>query len=593
MHMNFLTALLSSVIVQTAPLEEIYSDAPVVTNVIATADMTTNDVRAISGDVASNVVTKAYVDALNIDGLLTDDDKKKLGAIAINGSAQGNVPNASAAGNYSTAVGASASAAGNYSTAMGYAAFATNSAVAFGRGASASDAYTTAFGYQAAASGNSAMALGRGANSQAGGAVQIGLGTNTKANTLQFKDYTLLESNGKIPIERINIGTTSDTVAAGNTLSNAVNLANAYTDTKADFTVSNSVLVATIEATAPAPGNYATVSNRAMTALQSYTETDPTVPEWAKSATQPLPPNYTTVTNKAINAVQKTGDTMSGNLTIYSGIDGVAKGVRAEYSGAFDAFTEYRGDLIARGDKHEQYYYEYYFPNKSGTLALTSDIPNISGKADKADVAAAALAATNYTDSAIGAAIANTNPVFSNAVLAVGLNIDTNTVAAINALVEAGDELPIGGATSVGALLLALAAAVAALKRTKADASALRYAMPAAVALTPSSDAATLVCADRAVTNATIASGFSTLNLTFPAEVSGYVRDFYLRIVVAAGVSAPAISVPQGITIENAGGAVPEIADGEASAAATTLVWFSETAPGVFTAKSETVSAVA
>ena len=127
----------------------------------------------------------------------------------------------------------------------------------------------------------------------------------------------------------------------------------------------------------------------------------------------------------------------------------------------------------------------------------------------------------------------------------------------------------------------------------KADASALRYAMPAAVALVAENDAATLVCADRAVTNATIASGFSTLNLTFPAAVSGYVRDFYLRITVAAGESAPAISVPQGITIENAGGAVPEIADGEASAAATTLVWFSETAPGVFTAKSETVKAVA
>ena len=126
----------------------------------------------------------------------------------------------------------------------------------------------------------------------------------------------------------------------------------------------------------------------------------------------------------------------------------------------------------------------------------------------------------------------------------------------------------------------------------KADASALRYAMRAAVALVAQNDAAKLVCADRAVTNATIASGFSTLNLTFPAAVSGYVRDFYLRITVAAGESAPAISVPQGITIENAGGAVPEIADGEASAAATTLVWFSETAPGIFTAKSETVKAV-
>lgn len=578
MHMNFLTALLSSVIVQTAPLEEIYSDAPVVTNVIATADMTTNDVRAISGDVTSNVVTKAYVDALNIDGLLTDDDKKKLGAIAINGSAQGNVPNASAAGNYSTAVGASASAAGNYSTAMGYAAFATNSAVAFGRGASASDAYTTAFGYQAAASGNSAMALGRGANSQAGGAVQIGLGTNTKANTLQFKDYTLLESNGKIPIERINIGTTSDTVAAGNTLSNAVNLANEYTDTKADFTVSNSVLVATIEATAPAPGNYAAVSNAAMNAASREALA-------AKQDKLPYPTNAipqgavsglsAALAGKANdNAVVKlTGDQEIGGNKIFTGLVTILEEEpNYVWNKIHSNFFEIGGDGIS-----PQY---VILPSASGTLALEST------------VAAAATAATNYTDEAIGAAIAPANPVFSNAVLSVGLGIDTNTVAAINALVEAGEELPIGGAATVGGLLLALAAAVAALKRTKADASALRYAMPASVALTPSGDAATLVCGDRAVTNATIASGFATLNLTFPAEVSGYVRDFYLRITVAAGESAPAISVPQGVTIENAGGAVPEIADGEASAAATTLVWFSETAPGIFTAKSETVKAV-
>ena len=293
----------------------------------------------------------------------------------------------------------------------------------------------------------------------------------------------------------------------------------------------------------------------------------------------------------ADNAVVKlTGGTMSGNLKFVGG-DGQAIGVEVEYHGADDVSTVYAGDSIFRTIGSSSSYL-YLFPNETGTLALTSDIPNISGKADKADVAAAATAATNYTDSAIGAAIAPANPTFSNAVLSVGLGVDTNTVAAINALVEAGDELPIGGAATVGGLLLALAAAVAALKRTKADASALRYAMPASVALVAENDAATLVCADRAVTNATIASGFSTLNLTFPAEVSGYVRDFYLRITVAAGESAPAISLPQGITIENAGGAVPEIADGEASAAATTLVWFSETAPGVFTAKSETVKAV-
>ena len=56
----------------------------------------------------------------------------------------------------------------------------------------------------------------------------------------------------------------------------AVTASKAYTDSKfdavpePDFTPSNAVLRATIEGVAPAPGNYAMVSNRAMTALQSH-----------------------------------------------------------------------------------------------------------------------------------------------------------------------------------------------------------------------------------------------------------------------------------------------------------------------------------
>ena len=68
-------------------------------------------------------------------------------------------------------------------------------------------------------------------------------------------------------------------------------------------------------------------------------------------------------------------------------------------------------------------------------------------------------------------AISADNPTFSNAVLSVGIGVDTNTVAAINALVESGDELPIGGVTTVGALLLAIAAAVAVLRRSKLSAT--------------------------------------------------------------------------------------------------------------------------
>ena len=73
----------------------------------------------------------------------------------------------------------------------------------------------------------------------------------------------------------------------------------------------------------------------------------------------------------------------------------------------------------------------------------------ITGKADKAD-------------------ISSTNTTFSNAVLAVGLNIDTNSVAVINDIAATFGGFPIEGtATTVGGLLAALAAAVAWMKKNK------------------------------------------------------------------------------------------------------------------------------
>lgn len=64
--------------------------------------------------------------------------------------------------------------------------------------------------------------------------------------------------------------------------------------------------------------------------------------------------------------------------------------------------------------------------------------------------------------------IAASNQTFSNAVLAVGLNIDTNSVAVLNEIAETFGGFPIEGtATTVGGLLAALAAAVAWLKKNK------------------------------------------------------------------------------------------------------------------------------
>ena len=161
-----------------------------------------------------------------------------------------------------------------------------------------------------------------------------------------------------------------------------------------------------------------------------------------------------------------------------------------------------------------------YFPNNSGTLALESDL------------AAAALAATNYTDSAIRsidvmAGIAATNTVFSNAVLSVGLGIDTNIVAAINALVDGNDALPVGGAT-VGGLLLALAAAVAALARKIYYTSAAQSA---------SNNAITLSERTFNTLDATALTGSITVTLpAAPTAASGKVADVLLRVDTGADV---------------------------------------------------------
>ena len=63
-------------------------------------------------------------------------------------------------------------------------------------------------------------------------------------------------------------------------------------------------------------------------------------------------------------------------------------------------------------------------------------------------------------------AISATDATFSNAVLAVGLNIDTNAVAQINELLTNGAKLPTSGVATVGGLLAALAAGLAALKKS-------------------------------------------------------------------------------------------------------------------------------
>lgn len=197
-------------------------------------------------------------------------------------------------------------------------------------------------------------------------------------------------------------------------------------------------------------------------------ETDPTVPAWAK---QPNPPGGMPTTGLVWNATAGAVKTANGSKTIGAadvGAVAISKSPSSPVTFNWnpDGENEIRLyepslkvgiGLFLRGfggelrNYHEGKYDWYHFPSgESGILALKSwrsllDMLNISKSTD--------LAA---------------NQTFSNAVLSVGLNIDTNSVAVLNDIASTFGGFPITGtATTVGGLLAALAAAVAWLKKNK------------------------------------------------------------------------------------------------------------------------------
>lgn len=144
----------------------------------------------------------------------------------------------------------------------------------------------------------------------------------------------------------------------------------------------------------------------------------------------------------------------------------------------------------------------------------------------------------------IDAAISPTSPAFSNAVLSVGLGIDTNTVAVINELVDSAHDLPVTGATSVGALLLALAAAVAALKK-KFGYDTEDSAASATIALSTRSFP---------VVDATAKTSADTIAVTMPSSAAdGKVSDMCLRIDTGASVPALTFDLSANVFIPASG----------------------------------------
>ena len=114
-------------------------------------------------------------------------------------------------------------------------------------------------------------------------------------------------------------------------------------------------------------------------------------------------------------------------------------------------FADKSGGIIFSGSStgvlHQIYNDQYAGPNSGIPLTARDEVLNL-----------------------IDEKISTDNDKFSNAVLAVSLNIDTNSVAVLNEIASTFGGFPIEGtATTVGGLLAALAAAIAWLKRNKAD----------------------------------------------------------------------------------------------------------------------------
>lgn len=138
---------------------------------------------------------------------------------------QGATTNKSSTAIKSTAIGNAAKAYGLESTALGYSSNATSSysvcvgdgeagasyAISIGKGANAGGGYGVSVGASSKASSSYALGVGYNAKATGSYAIQLGYGTNSTANTFSVglsnsTNYTLLNADGKIPIERIPDG---------------------------------------------------------------------------------------------------------------------------------------------------------------------------------------------------------------------------------------------------------------------------------------------------------------------------------------------------------------------------------------------------
>lgn len=105
---------------------------------------------------------------------------------------------------------------------------------------------------------------------------------------------------------------------------------------------------------------------------------------------------------------------------------------------------------------------------------------------------------------------------------------------------------------------------------------------------------------DRTSNRVVVTAELDELRLAFPPAVPGKVRDFELRVEVGTGsaaLEAPGIVVvaPSGetVSLENPSGAMPQLANGTATAKGVTMLYFSENgATGTFLVKGEVMKQI-
>lgn len=122
-----------------------------------------------------------------------------------------------------TATGEGAFAVGNNSGALGQNSVAVGvdakgdgaNSVVLGKGSKVLGALGIAIGSSATVEANGSIAIGASANATAPSAIQLGRGVNSEGGTFKIRNYKLLNANGKIPGERLQISVGSATEPTG------------------------------------------------------------------------------------------------------------------------------------------------------------------------------------------------------------------------------------------------------------------------------------------------------------------------------------------------------------------------------------------